>query len=873
MTKLRLLLLIMACMAIPWDSADAADPGPCPKGIPPMSEALHDVVDHAEIRAGDGDAAGAAAVLTGWIEAHPGETHPYPYYDAGYFLHQDGKRDAALDCLQKAVRLNPCFHEAWQLLAALYQEAGEMAEAAGALEKAAAVTQDPETWHQTAVLWLDAGLPQKALAVLKKLHRAGPRQVDGYVAEAHAHQDLKDPVKAAEAMASAYAISKDPEHLYQCAVFWLEAGKPARALPLLKALTDGDAPESHWLVALSNTLKALKKKEETAEAMGRAAERGRDPNLWFHAAWLWLDADHPKKALVILKELAQRKDPRVEWLVALANAYMILDQTRSAAETMDRVIRKDPKPEYLYNGGVLWLHAEQPQKALGHLLVLCKRSPPKAEWFVALAHAWLWQKELVKAATAMERGAALSRNPEHAYQAGLMWLQAKQADPAIRLLVPLGRESSPKAIWLAALSNAWAMKEDFEKAAQAMEQAAGISQAPDHFYSAAGLWLQAERPPKALPLLEALARRPGPEAKWLTLLSETWLRLKDVPRAAQAMETGAEITGEGEDYYRAGMLWQQAGDIRKGIALLEISVTKAPVEQKWRVALAQALVDADQEKEALVVMNRTTLTDPKAPAAVRCQGALVWLRLQRPGHALPVLKVLCASGTPTHDWLSALVKTHVELDQMPEAEMSLKLLIDLYPEGLAAWRLAMWVALQQSDYPRAAAAMAVAVRLGPPDPGQMKELADLYHMAGVPVKAAAVLQKTWTGDPTAEDWDRLTSIYLSGHRYDMALACARSSAQAQATADRWEMVGAIAFRLRRFEESYDAYCRSAEFSPEADIRLKAGYAALKLDRLDEAGRLFKEAIRRAGNGSRTGDEAHRNLAFIKRVMTTHEKGG
>ncbi|MFO7599218.1 MAG: hypothetical protein R6X27_05340, partial [Candidatus Desulfacyla sp.] len=604
MAKLRTLLLIMACMAIPWTGADAAESAPCPQSLPPMSEALHAVVDQAEKRAGDGDAAGAASILTGYLEAHPGETHPYPYYDAGFFLHQAGKRDAAVDCLQKAVRLAPCFHEAWQLLAALYQEAGEMAEAAEALEKAAAVTQDPETWHQTAVLWLDAGHPQKALVVLKKIHRAGSRQADGYVAEARAHQDLKDPVKAAEAMASAYAVSKDPEHLYQCAVFWLEAGKPARALPLLKELTDKDAPESHWLVALSNTLKALKKKEGTAEAMERAAERGRDPNLWFHAAWLWLDADHPKKALVILEKLAQRKDPRAEWLVALADAYMILDQTRSAAETMDRVIRKDPKPEYLYNGGVLWLHAEQPQKALGHLLVLCKRSPPKAEWFVALAHAWLGQRELVKAATAMERGAALSRNPDHAYQAGLMWLQAKQADPAIRLLVPLGREPSPKAFWLAALSNAWAIKEDFEKAAQAMEQAAGISQAPDHFYSAAGLWLQAERPPKALPLLEALAGRPGPEAKWLTLLSETWLRLKDVPRAARTMERAAQISGMPGHTFRAARLWLEADQPKRSLPLLEGLVQLPTPRGEWYIALSNCCLMLDLPEKAAQAMEK-----------------------------------------------------------------------------------------------------------------------------------------------------------------------------------------------------------------------------------------------------------------------------
>jgi tetratricopeptide (TPR) repeat protein len=338
------------------------------------------------------------------------------------------------------------------------------------------------------------------------------------------------------------------------------------------------------------------------------------------------------------------------------------------------------------------------------------------------------------------------------------------------------------------------------------------------------------------------------------------------------MEKGAEITGKGEDYYRAGMLWLQAGNSRKGISLLEICAAREPVEQKWLVGLAQALVDADREGDALAVMERTALTDPKATPTIRYQGALLWLHLKRPGKALPVLKVLCASPSPALNWLVSLVKTHVELEQMREAETALKRLIDLYPEDLAAWRLAVWVGLQQSDYAKAAAAMAVAVRLGPPDPDLLRELADLYHMAGAPMKAAEALQKAWKGHPTARDWDRLVNTYLSGHRYEPALACARSAAGAQATAERWETVGAIAFRLRRFEESYDAYNRSADMSPDADLRLKAAYAAVKMDRLDEAARLSTEAMRRAGKNSRTAYKAHRNLAFIKKMLAMQGKG-
>ena len=125
------------------------------------------------------------------------------------------------------------------------------------------------------------------------------------------------------------------------------------------------------------------------------------------------------------------------------------------------------------------------------------------------------------------------------------------------------------------------------------------------------------------------------------------------------------------------------------------------------------------------------------------------------------------------------------------------------------------------------------------------------------------------GTPTAEDWDRLTNIYLGGHRYLMALASAQSAAATGESARRWDRVGSIAFRLRRFEESYDAYCRAAALSPEVGIRLRAGYAALKMNRYEEAARFFKEVLQRGGKNRQAVREANRNLAFINK--TTAQK--
>jgi len=164
----------------------------------------------------------------------------------------------------------------------------------------------------------------------------------------------------------------------------------------------------------------------------------------------------------------------------------------------------------------------------------------------------------------------------------------------------------------------------------------------------------------------------------------------------------------------------------------------------------------------------------------------------------------------------------------------------------------------------------LGVSLGPSSAGRNRT--GMWRRRG-PMKAAAAIKKTWKENPTAEDWDRLVNTYLSGYRYEMALASAKSALKAEETSERWATVGAIAFRLQDFRESYDAYCRSADLTPDADIHLKAGHAALKMDNLDEAARLFKEAMRRAGKNSRTAYEAHRNLVFIKKMNAFLEKNG
>ncbi len=122
---------------------------------------------------------------------------------------------------------------------------------------------------------------------------------------------------------------------------------------------------------------------------------------------------------------------------------------------------------------------------------------PRSDWFAALAHAWT--KSNAPAKLAVERAAAIGGKPEHAYQACVMRPQLQQGDAALTMLPPLEKRPRPEAEWLAAIANAWILKERRCNAVVSMERAARISDKSDHWHRASQLWLHAENPEKALP--------------------------------------------------------------------------------------------------------------------------------------------------------------------------------------------------------------------------------------------------------------------------------------------------------------------------------------------------------------------------------------
>ncbi len=731
--------------------------------------------------------------------------------------------------------------------------------------------QHPYLYYQMADWQYQAGQYSQAEKAVRQAIKADARFREAWQLLAFCLQKQQKPAQAARAMQHVLELKSTNEDIYMTAVFWLQAKEAATALPLLKKLEKIRPTKPHWLVALAQAQQLLQQKEETAQTMEKAARESGDSTLYFQAGFLWLQASKPQKALPLLEHLAKLSRPENKWLLLLCNTYVVLKKPLSAAKTMERVISTDPSAENLYSGGILWLQVKKTQRALKHLARLSTMPKPQAKWFVALAQAYIQKKNIQKAAEAMDKAAEISQKPSHFYQAGVLRLQLQEADNALVRLLPLKDVPHPKAKWFVALSNARIMKQEYAKAAMNMERAAKISQQNNHYYRAAALWLQAQKPKSALPLLMYLTKQKKPEAKWFVLLSNTYLMLDEKKKAAQSMETAAHISKKGKHYFSAGMLWRQVDGFEKALHLLRLAIKTPNPKQRWFIELADLLIDRQKTKEALAVMRQTRLTNNEVLPAVRYRGALIWNKLDKAPKALPILQAICQLPQPKYAWVAALVNVSVACKQEKIANKALTQLLTGWPEKSAAWRLAVWFNQQQGNFARAAAAMEIATRLKSNGKQDRERLVSLYQMAGAPTEAGKIFAASMTDPKNAQSWDRLTEIYLGGQRYELALPPALKAAKLEPTASRWENIGDIYFRLRKYQKSLEAYQKAEKRSTNDSLALKKGYALLNLKQYERAVAAFQEVLELSSGNSEITEEALKNITYIKKLYRSRGK--
>ena len=664
MMKLEITILIIIFTFL-GNSVSAQN---CPKDPSPVSYDLHLALTHAEKEMETGYHQKALGLLADYARKNPSEAHPQLPFLRGLVTYQLKRFHDSEVFFRAAVKQDPCFGEAWQNLAAVYNRQHRYAEAAQSMEKAFSLLR-PE----------NSGLQ------------------------------------------------------YQAALFHIMAKDPKRAISLLQEMVRKPKAKRQWFLLLADTLKKQKKSGEAALVLQNAAKRFKAPELQYQAALLYVHSGAPKKALPLLKRLTVRTKPKVEWFVALSHVYASLSQPANAARAMEKAVRLKPNSSRNYRAACLWIEADQPKKALPLLNDLCKTPKPRSKWRASLAHVLESLGENDEAARLLASGNIGEKNPSDSFRSAL-------------------------------------------------------------------LHLKNDAPQKALPLLETLSKNANPETQWLMALSATLDKL-------------------------------------------------------------------NQPEEAVTVMEKV---DPKSPALssnMRLQVAIFWLKHDNPKRALFLLDSMPKNPHVSKSFRLAQIEALVRTGQAQAAHVPLKTLLNQYPQDEKIWRLAAWIALEQKAYGKAAAALEVAFRLKPPASGDFKRLGNLYRLARVPRKAAEAYITAFGKSPTAGDLDLLAQTYGDAHQMKEALAAATRAAKLAPTAKRLSRLGLMHMEQQDCQKGMAAFQKAAQLEdPEGVNSLRMGYAAWKLDQLASAKTAFQSVLQKADSGSRNAVKASKALKTIEQMM-------
>jgi predicted Zn-dependent protease len=655
---------------------------------------------------------------------------------------------------------------------------------------------------------------------------------------------LSNSVSAGDCPKEPSPVSSDLHRVLTLAEKEMEKGHNQKALRLLADYTREKATDKHSQIPfLKGLIQYRLKRFNDSEASFKEAVK-RDP--CFGEAWQNLAAVHNRQ-----------------------------NQPSDAAKSMEKAFTliKPENHDLQYQAAVFWIMAKNPNKGIPLLQKLVLMPNAKRQWFLLLADTLKKQKNTGKAAIVLQNAAKRFKDPELQYQAALLHVHAGRARKALPLLKGLTTGPKPKVEWFEALSHVYVSLSQPKKAAKSMEKAARLKPNSSRKYRAACLWIKADQPQKALPLLKQICATKNPSTQWRASLAHVLESLGKNDEAAKVLAGGNAAEKKPADSFRSALLHLKNGNPQKALPLLETLSAKTDPNPQWLMALASTFDRLNRSEDAVAVMEKV---NPKAPALssnMRLQVAIFWLKHDNPKRALPLLEKMAKDPHVSKSCRLAQIEALVRTGQPVAANVPLKTLLNQYPHDEKIWRLAAWTAIEEKNYGKAAAALEVAFRLEPPKSGDWKRLGNLYRLAGVPQKAVDAYVRAFGKTPTPEDLDLLAQTYRDAHQMEDALAAATQAAKRAPTAKRLSRLGRMHMEQQDCRKGMAAFQKAAQLDdPEGVNSLCLGYAAWKMDQLASAKTAFQSVLQKTDSGSRNAGKASKALKTIEQMMKRQQRG-
>jgi tetratricopeptide (TPR) repeat protein len=462
--------------------------GDCPKDPLPVSPELHRVLTRAEKEMEKGHNQKALRLLADYARKNASKVHPQLLFLRGLVNYRLKRFNDSETFFKEAVKLDPCFGEAWQNLAAVRYEQKRLAEAAEAMIRAFSLIrpENPDLQYQTAVFWLMAKETKKAISLLKGLC-ARPNPSPRWRASlAHVLETLKKNDKAAKVLASRNAAGKASADRFRSALLHLKDGAPQKALPILTKLAANANPNAQWLIVLASTLDKLDRPKEALAVMEKVdlnASALSSPGLSspdlsskmrLQVAIFWLNHDHPKRALNLLEKLAKNPRASKSCRVALIEALVRTGKPQAANVPLKGLLDRYPQDEQIWRLAA-WTAIEQKDygNAAAALEVAFRLDPPKHGGWKRLGNLYRLAGVPRKAAEAYTR--AFGETPT-ARDLDLLACTHTEAHQMEYALTAAGRAASlaPTAKRFSRLGRMYMKQRDFAKGMAAFQKAAQL---------------------------------------------------------------------------------------------------------------------------------------------------------------------------------------------------------------------------------------------------------------------------------------------------------------------------------------------------------------------------------------------------------------
>ena len=304
----------------------------------------------------------------------------------------------------------------------------------------------------------------------------------------------------------------------------------------------------------------------------------------------------------------------------------------------------------------------------------------------------------------------------------------------------------------------------------------------------------------------------------------------------------ASIDYNQEDYTSAQEHLREA--INAG-GLNELELTEV------RYQIAQMYMAAQSWAEGAAALEEWLATAQKPNSAAYYLLAVAYYQLEDYERALPpAQKAVELTVNPQESWLQLVLALRLQRDQYAEAVPLLEKLIAQKPDNKTYWLQLSSVYGQLEDYPRALAVVQAAYSGGLVTAEEdIRRLADLLLMNGIPYRAARVLETAIAADTVKADsrtLEKLADCWIASGEYTKAIVPLERAAKLADDGDLFVRLGQVHIQREEWPAAAKALeqgINKGDLSDTGNAELMMGVALLNQQKTGEARDWFQRASR------------------------------